>query len=138
MKMITATIASYLLIAEGIIGLVLPGYVCLVPSACSNISLSVCSCPLYCMAVGLHAYQCVSGRLGETAHSALDKAKSRLQTHPVYTPVCLHYAGLHVCSVSPSHAYPRPRGTGDREERGRAKLNSDTRWGKALQYECIK
>src|SRR6218665_3289314 len=88
MKMITATIASYLLIAEGIIGLVLPGYVCLVPSACSNISLSVCSCPLYCMAVGLHAYQCVSGRLGETAHSALDKAKSRLQTHPVYTLIC--------------------------------------------------
>src|SRR6218665_2699631 len=36
------------------IGLVLPGYVCLVPSACPCISLSVCSCPLYCMAVGLH------------------------------------------------------------------------------------
>src|SRR6218665_1986549 len=109
----------------------LPGSVCLSVHLLARLQLSAL---LY---GGRLSYQCVSRRLGETAHSALDKAKSRLQTHSVYTPVCLHYAGLHVCSVSPSHAYPRPRATGDREEKGRAKLNSDTRWGKALQYECI-
>src|SRR6218665_627775 len=105
----------------------LPGSVCLSVHLLVRLQLSAL---LY---GGRSTYQCVSRRLGETAHSALGKAKFRLQTHPVY----LRYAGLHVCSVSPSHAYPRPRGTGDREEKGRAKLNSDTRWGKALQCECI-
>src|SRR6218665_3748267 len=109
----------------------LPGSVCLSVHLLVRLQLSAL---LY---GGRSIYQCVSRRLGETAHvhSALDKAKSRLQTH-LYT-VYLRYAGLHVCSVSPSHAYPRPRGTGDREEKDRAKLNLDARWGKALQYECI-
>src|SRR6218665_471513 len=98
----------------------LPGSVC--PSVHLLVRLQL-SALLY---GGQSTYQCVSRRLDETAHSALDKAKSRLQIHLVYTPVCLHYAGLHVCSVSPSHAYPRPRGTGDREEKCHAKLNSNT------------
>src|SRR6218665_3307553 len=110
-----------------LVSLCLPGSVCL--SVHLLVRLQLCAL-LY---GGWSTYQCVSGRLGETAHSALDKAKSRLQTHPVCIIVCLQYAGHHVCSVSPSHAYPRQRGTGDREEKGRAKLNSDTRWGKALQ-----
>src|SRR6218665_1466135 len=100
----------------------LPGSVCLSVHLLVRLQLSAL---LY---GGRSTYQCVSRRLGETVHSALDKAKSRDPSR-LYT-VYLRYAGLHVCSVSPSHAYPRPRGTGDREEKGRAKLNSDTRWGK--------
>src|SRR6218665_45842 len=71
----------------------LPGSVCLSLHLLVRLQLSAF---LY---GGRSTYQCVSRRLGETAHSALDKAKSRLQTHPVYTPVCLHYACLHVCSA---------------------------------------
>src|SRR6218665_848945 len=98
----------------------LPGSLCLSVHLLVRLQLSAF---LY---GGRSTYQCVSRRLGETAHSALDKAKSRLQTHPVYTlSICAML--VFICSVSPSHAYPRPRGTGDREEKGRAKFNSDTR-----------
>src|SRR6218665_3467721 len=88
MKMITATIASYFINRRRNHRVTQRKQVspiayfqaytfassCLVTSACPYISLSVCNCPLYCMAVGLHAYQCVSRRSRETAHSAVDKA----------------------------------------------------------------
>src|SRR6218665_3443094 len=110
----------------------LPGSVCLSVHLLVRLQLSVL---LY---GGRSTYQCVSQRLGETAHSALDKAKSRLQTHPVYTlSICAMLVCMSALCLLLMEPYPRPRGTGDREEKGRAKLNSDTRWGKALQYECI-
>src|SRR6218665_2338938 len=117
--------------------LCLPGSVCLSVHLLVRLQLSAL---LYgCRST----YQCVSRRLGETAHSALDKGKSRLQIHPVYTPTCLSavciiYAGLHVCSVSPSHAYPRPRGTGDREEKGRAKFEFRYEVGQGIAIRMYK
>src|SRR6218665_414937 len=57
----------------------LPGSVCLSVHLLFRLELSAL---LY---GGWSTYQCVSRRFGDTAHSALDKAKSRLQSHPIYS-----------------------------------------------------
>src|SRR6218665_314164 len=115
MKMITATIASYFINRRRNHRVTQRKQVspiayfqaytfassCLVTSACPYISLSVCNCPLYCMAVGLHAYQCVSRRLGETAHTALDKAQSPDSRPIPYIAYTQDDFGLHlsVCTM---------------------------------------
>src|SRR6218665_1190764 len=87
------------------IGLILPGYVCLSVHLLVRLQLSAL---LY---GGRSTYQCVSRRLGETAHSALGKAKSRLQTHPVYT---LSICAMLVCMSALCLLLMHPRGRGER------------------------
>src|SRR6218665_866170 len=83
----------------------LPGSVCLSVHLLVRLQLSAL---LY---GGRSTYPCVSRRLGEPAQSAVDKAKSRLQTHSVYT---LSICAMLVCMSALCLLLMHTRGRGER------------------------